>query len=128
MGYSDTFCRFEARGLQCPHHLKFRWRRRKIRPYGLKLFTGYGGETYSNRFKIEYLEPVIDKGSERARIRTELKKTFKIIKIMEYTEIQMLNWARELKSKYDEAIGNPDLLEVVDQMADFLDEFIKQNQ
>lgn len=52
----------------------FRWRRRKIRPYGLKLFTGYGGETYSNRFKIEYLEPVIDKGSERARIRTEIKK------------------------------------------------------
>ena len=47
---------------------------------------------------------------------------------MEYTEIQMLNWARELKSKYDEAIGNPDLLEVVDQMADFLDEFIKQHQ
>lgn len=47
---------------------------------------------------------------------------------MEYTEIQMLNWARELKSKYDEAIGNPDLLEVVDQMADFLDEFIRQNQ
>ena len=47
---------------------------------------------------------------------------------MEYTEIQMLNWARELKSKYDEAIGNPDHLEVVDQMADFIDEYIKQNQ
>ena len=47
---------------------------------------------------------------------------------MEKTEIQMLNWARELKSKYDEAIGNQDLLEVVDQMADFFDEYIKQNK
>ena len=47
---------------------------------------------------------------------------------MEKTNIEMLNWARELKCKYDEAIGNADLLEVVDQMADFLDEFIKQNQ
>lgn len=44
------------------------------------------------------------------------------------TDIQMLNWARELKSKYDEAIVNPDILEVADQMADFLDEFIKKNQ
>ena len=73
MGYSDTYYRFEARGLKCPHHLKFRWRHRKTRPYGLKLFTGYGGETYSSRFRMEYWEPVIDKGSERARIRTELK-------------------------------------------------------
>lgn len=44
------------------------------------------------------------------------------------TDIQMLNWARELKSKYDETIVNSDLLEVADQMADFLDEFIKKNQ
>lgn len=44
------------------------------------------------------------------------------------TEIQMLNWARELKSKYNEAVGDQDIQEVANQMAEFIDEFIKQNK
>lgn len=47
---------------------------------------------------------------------------------MEYTEIQMLNWARELKDAYNEAECNADVAQVADRMADFLDEFIKKNQ
>ena len=47
---------------------------------------------------------------------------------MEMTEIQMLNWARELKEAYNDAECNADLAQVADRMADFLDEFIKHNQ
>ena len=47
---------------------------------------------------------------------------------MEMTEIQMLNWARELKKAYNDAECNADLAQVADRMADFLDEFIKHNQ
>lgn len=44
------------------------------------------------------------------------------------TDLQMLNWARELKEDYNSAECNYDLAMVADRMADFLDEFIKQNQ
>ncbi|MBQ8482805.1 MAG: hypothetical protein IJ504_00710 [Bacteroidales bacterium] len=44
------------------------------------------------------------------------------------TEIEMLNWARSLKEAYNEAECNAEVAQVADQMADFLDQFIKQNQ
>lgn len=44
------------------------------------------------------------------------------------TNIQMINWARELKEAYSEAESNYDLAMVADRMADFLDEFINQNK
>lgn len=44
------------------------------------------------------------------------------------TDIQMLNWARELKDAYNEAECNADVAQVADRMTDFLDEFIKKNQ
>ena len=47
---------------------------------------------------------------------------------MEMTGIQMLNWARELKEAYNNAECNAEVAQVADRMADFLDEFIKQNQ
>ena len=74
MDYSQTYYKLTEKGLPCPFHLKFKWRHRKLRPYGLKPFTGYGGETYSRKFRMEYLEPVIDKSSERRRIKMKLKK------------------------------------------------------
>ena len=47
---------------------------------------------------------------------------------MEMTNIQMLNWARELKEAYNEAETNYDVAQVADRMADFLDKFIEQNK
>ena len=47
---------------------------------------------------------------------------------MDKTNIEMVNWARELKRAYDEAGGNYELAEVADKMADFIDEFINQNK
>lgn len=44
------------------------------------------------------------------------------------THIQMLNWARELKEAYNNAECNYDVAMVADSMADFLDEYIKQNK
>ena len=47
---------------------------------------------------------------------------------MDKTNIEMMNWARELKEEYNESLGSWDLTLVADKMADFLDEFINQNK
>lgn len=46
----------------------------------------------------------------------------------EKTNIEMVNWARELMNDYNYGECNYDLAMVADRMADFLTEFIKQNQ
>lgn len=40
----------------------------------------------------------------------------------------MMNWARELKNAYEEAECNSEVAQVADRMAEFIDEFIKQNK
>ena len=44
------------------------------------------------------------------------------------TDIQMMNWARELKQAYNEAKCNNEMAQMADRMADFIDEFIEQNK
>lgn len=44
------------------------------------------------------------------------------------TNIEMINWARELKKAYEEAECNNEVAQVADGMADFIDEFIEQNK
>ena len=47
----------------------------------------------------------------------------------EKTNIEMVNWARELMNDYNYGdIHKDDLPELCDRMVDFLTEFIKQNQ
>lgn len=74
LGYSKEYERCKATGIRCPTDKAFRWRKRKTRPFGLKLYSGLGGETYSSRYRIEYCEPVIEKGSERMKQRKLIKE------------------------------------------------------
>jgi hypothetical protein len=60
------------------------------------------------------------------RLKLNTKEQSK--RYMDKTNIEMINWARELKRAYDEAGGNYELAEVADKMADFIDEFINQNK
>lgn len=60
------------------------------------------------------------------RLKLNTKEQSK--RYMDKTNIEMMNWARELKRAYDEAGGNYELAEVADKMADFIDEFINQNK
>lgn len=46
----------------------------------------------------------------------------------EPTNIQMLNWARELKNEFKTGGCDFDLAMVAYKMADFIDEFIRLNQ
>lgn len=41
---------------------------------------------------------------------------------------EMMDWARSLQEKYYEANGYNALMMLVDEMADFIDEFINQNK
>lgn len=51
---------------------KIIWRNRKIKPYGLKMFIGYGEETYSKQFG-EYFMPQINKKKERSNSSKKVK-------------------------------------------------------
>lgn len=48
-------------------------RRRKHIPYGSKGYCGYGGECYSHKYGV-FVTDVVDKSSERQRIRQLLHK------------------------------------------------------
>lgn len=74
MGYSDEYMRCKELGVKCDFKRVFKWRKRKTKPFGLKLFTGFGGEDYSHKYKMEYLGLVIDKGSKRQKLKAELRK------------------------------------------------------
>jgi hypothetical protein len=50
------------------------FRRRKRKPFGLKPFTGYGGEQYYRRYKTEVCENVINKKRQRRLYKQELQK------------------------------------------------------
>ena len=74
LGYSEEYMRCKEQGIKCNWYKMFKWRKRKTKPFGLKLFTGYGGEDYSHKYKIEFLAPVVDNGSKRQNLKNELKK------------------------------------------------------
>ena len=50
-----------------------------------------------------------------------------IINLNDMNKTEMLEWARSLQEKYYEAKGYNGLMLLVDEMADFVDEFINQN-
>ena len=74
LGYTEECMRCKEQGIKCNWYRMFKWRKRKTKPFGLKLFTGYGGEDYSHKYKIEFLAPVVDNGSKRQMLKNELKK------------------------------------------------------
>lgn len=47
-------------------NIEFYWKFYKHKPYGMKLYTGYGGETYYPAIG-EIIEPVINKSRERRK-------------------------------------------------------------
>lgn len=73
LGYTEEYYRCKKLGIRCDYHNEFKWRKRKLKPYGLKLFTGYGGESYSHKYKIEFLSPIINKKSKRQKLKKDLK-------------------------------------------------------
>lgn len=51
---------------------KYVWRNRKIKPYGIKMFIGYGEETYSKKYG-EFFETQVNKKAERNKSKLNLK-------------------------------------------------------
>jgi hypothetical protein len=74
LGYTDEYLWRKEHGLRTHYKKMFKWRKRKTKPFGLKMFSGWGGESYSHKYHMEYFEPVIDNGSNRQRLKNELKK------------------------------------------------------
>lgn len=54
-------------------------RKRKIKPYGLKIFIGYGEEVYSNKFG-EYFLTMTNKKRERQNAKKEISNELIFLK------------------------------------------------